>query len=316
MRDREVLIVGAGVIGLTTGIVLAEGGWRVHVRTADDIHDTTSVAAAAICGLAYGEPSDRMPEWDAATQRELSRLADQPASGVRVCRGLLAARTVVDPPPVEALPGFAGALPSDLPSGFKSGFWVQLPVVDMPRHLDYLTARLRAAGGSIERARLTSLASAAREAAVIVNCAGVGARRLAADDRVHPVRGQHVIVTNPGLEHFFMEGPPGAAEWASFVPHADQVVLGGIAQPDVWDTRPDPAIADAILQRCIAIEPRLAGADVLEHRVGLRPYRDVVRVEPEMINGSLCIHNYGHGGLGVTLSWGCGEAVADLLSHH
>jgi glycine/D-amino acid oxidase-like deaminating enzyme len=36
MERDDVLIIGAGVIGLTTGVRLAEDGWRVHIRTADD----------------------------------------------------------------------------------------------------------------------------------------------------------------------------------------------------------------------------------------------------------------------------------------
>jgi D-amino-acid oxidase len=61
------------------------------------------------------------------------------------------------------------------------------------------------------------------------------------------------------------------------------------------------------------VEPRLAQAEVVDHRVGLRPQRDMIRVEDEIIDGARCIHNYGHGGLGVTLSWGCAREVADLL---
>ncbi|HSK98110.1 MAG TPA: FAD-dependent oxidoreductase, partial [Euzebyales bacterium] len=226
-----------------------------------------------------------------------------------------ASRMPIDlPPAMRSLPGFAEPAPADLPSGFADGFWIRLPVVDMPRYLDYLLGRFSDGGGTVERVRVASLADAARDAPVIVNCAGVGARRLAEDPRLQAVRGQHVVVTNPGLEHFFMEGPPGAAEWASFVPHGAQLVLGGVAQPDVWDTRPDAAIADRILARCTAVEPRLADAEVVEHRVGLRPQRDVVRVEEERIAGARCIHNYGHGGLGVTLSWGCASEVVSLLA--
>jgi D-amino-acid oxidase len=286
MDHRDVLIVGAGVIGLTTAVRLAEDGWNVHIRTADDTHATTSMAAGALCGLAFGEPADKVPGWDAATQRELARVVEDPAAGVRVRSGLLASRTPIDlPPPMRSLPGFADAQPADLPAGFAGGFWIRLPVVDMPRYLDHLLERLRRAGGTIERVHVASLADAARDAPVIVNCAGVGAQRLAGDQRVQPVRGQHVVVTNPGIEHFFMEGPPGVAEWASFVPHGEHVVLGGSAQPGVWDTEPDAAIAESILQRCIGVEPRFAETEVVEHRVGLRPQRDVVRVEEERIDG-------------------------------
>jgi D-amino-acid oxidase len=314
MDHRDVLIIGAGVIGLTTGVLLAEDGWSVHILTADDTQVTTSMAAGALCGLAFGEPADKVPRWDATTRHELARLAEDPTSGVRMRRGLLASRTPGDVgPSIRSLPGYADAQPSELPSGFAGGFWLRLPVVDMPRYLDYLVERVRGAGGTIERLRVTSLPEAARDAPVIINCTGVGARQLVGDQRLQPVRGQHVVVTNPGIDHFFMEGPPGAAEWASFMPHGQDVVLGGIAQPGVWDTQPDLTIAERILERCVAVEPRLAEAEVVDHRVGLRPQRDVIRVEGEIIDGARCIHNYGHGGLGVTLSWGCAREVADLL---
>ena len=53
---------------------------------------------------------------------------------------------------------------------------------------------------------------------------------------------------------------------------------------------------------------------VIGELVGLRPYRPsgfVVR--PEMMNGKLVVHNYGHGGCGVTASWGCAEDVVGLV---
>jgi hypothetical protein len=48
-------------------------------------------------------------------------------------------------------------------------------------------------------------------------------------------------------------------------------------------------------------------------RAAQRPERPQVRLEAEMLGDTLCIHNYGHGGLGVTLSWGCAAQVAHLL---
>jgi D-amino-acid oxidase len=51
---------------------------------------------------------------------------------------------------------------------------------------------------------------------------------------------------------------------------------------------------------------------VLEHRAGLRPWRPEVRLEMETVGGAAVIHNYGHGGAGVTLSWGCADRVVEL----
>src|SRR4029079_12815622 len=92
--------------------------------------------------------------------------------------------------------------------GFPTAFWMDLPLVDMPRYLDYLLDRLTAAGGRIEYRTVASLAEAVAEALVLVNCTGVAARELAADLQLFPLRGQHVVVDNPGLEEVFFAQHP------------------------------------------------------------------------------------------------------------
>lgn len=182
----------------------------------------------------------------------------------------------------------------------------------MPRYLDHLLARLEAVGGSVEVRRLGTLGEVADEAAVIVNCTGADARELVPDAAVSAAWGQHVIVENPGLDDFFMEAP--AARWAGIFPHGDHVVLGGVVEEDRWSLDPDPAVAEEIVRRCAAVDPRLAEARVLEHRVGLRPARNAIRFEEEPLGPSRCVHNYGHGGIGVGLSWGCARDVAALVT--
>ncbi|MFC9691765.1 FAD-dependent oxidoreductase [Kribbella sp. NPDC056951] len=71
-------------------------------------------------------------------------------------------------------------------------------------------------------------------------------------------------------------------------------------------------VATAIVDRCVKLEPRLAETTILEHRVGLRP---TARLEVERsATGTLIIHNCGHSGAGVSLSWGCAQEVAGLVS--
>jgi D-amino-acid oxidase len=201
--------------------------------------------------------------------------------------------------------------PSDPPEGFSAAFEVELPVIDMPRYLDHLVLRLREAGVEIEPRPVRSLIEATSEG-IVVNCTGLGARDLAGDPALRPVRGQHVVVENPGLEEFFMTEPFGPA-WTSWVPHGERVVLGGVAQEDDWDLKPRPADAARILEGCAALEPRLRDVRVLEHQVGLRPTRDEVRVQVEQLGPTRCVHNYGHGGTGVGLSWGCAREVVGLI---
>ena len=97
------------------------------------------------------------------------------------------------------------------------------------------------------------------------------------------------------------------------MPHRERVVLGGNASPNDWNLEPDPAQTGEILRRCIAVEPRLSGARVLRVEVGLRPARPSIRVEQQLIGKSRVIHNYGHGGVGVSMSWGCAATVRSLI---
>lgn len=124
--------------------------------------------------------------------------------------------------------------------------------------------------------------------------------------------GQQVIVENPGLDTFFTEAARGPA-WIGYHPHGDHVMLGGVAAVDDWNLDPDTAKAEAIRRRCVKVEPHLAAARVLGHRVGLRPGRPSVRLEVEEVDGARVVNDYGHGSVGVMLSWGCARQAVALL---
>lgn len=91
-------------------------------------------------------------------------------------------------------------------------------------------------------------------------------------------------------------------------------MLGGTLVEGDENLQPTPALAEKILRSCIEVEPRLRQAQVRGHQVGLRPGRPTVRLELEQVGNAWCVHNYGHGGSGVTLSWGCAREAAALLT--
>ncbi len=313
MAKAEVAVVGAGVIGLTSAVCLAERGLSVLCWTAEPPQQTTSRVAGAMWGSAFAGPVEKVLGWAEASLAHFRELAEQPDTGVRIATGVLASRRFAEPPPPQMFPGVEVRPREEVPDGYLAAFEIDVPLVDMPRYLRYLEGRLCAAGTAIEIHSVGSLEEAAGAAAVIVNCTGMGARELVPDNSLQPVRGQHVVVENPGLVEFFMEDP-FATEWTSWFPHSQHVILGGIAQPGASDCQPDPAVSARIIERCAALEPRLAGARVVEEQVGLRPGRETIRVEEQRIDRARCIHNYGHGGSGVSLSWGCAREVEEIVS--
>lgn len=219
----------------------------------------------------------------------------------------------------DTSPAGLGAWAAELP-GLRetaTGLRAVLPLIDMPVHLRWLRERLAAVGTTVENRGITDFAEPASEAEVVVNCTGLGARELVPDAAVRPVRGQLVVVENPGIEEWYTAADPASSATTYFFPQpGGRLILGGTAEEDDWSLTPDPRTAEAIVGRCAEVRPEIAGARVVGHRVGLRPARTGgVRIEAKPLPGSdgLLVHNYGHGGAGVTVAWGCAEAVAGLV---
>jgi D-amino-acid oxidase len=321
--DTDVLVIGAGVIGLTTATCLAEAGVSVAIATAEPPQQTTSAAAGAVWGPHLVGMDDRVARWADVT---LARFAEYSAPGiganaldgiVRTATGVTATREAAAAPPAFAAATMVGQCdPAEIPPGYGSAWQLRAPIIAMPGYLAYLAERYGRAGGSSPfPAKVGSLGEArvlAPSARVIVNCTGCGARDLVPDPEVTPVRGQVVVVSNPGIAEFFIGTAADPDDLTYLFPHVDVVVLGGTEQAGDWSREPDQAAAERIVAACTSVRPELAGAVVLEHRVGLRPARPWVRLAAEPGDGVTIVHNYGHGGAGVTLSWGCAEDAAAL----
>ncbi len=310
MSVADVVVVGAGVVGLTTAISLAEAGVPTRVVAAEPPSRVTSVAAGAIWGPVTCGPAGRCYEWSRTGLEVLSALADEPNAGVHALPGRELAATVESPPKWTDLLSEVRILGAgELPEGFASGWSYAAPAVNMPVYLEYLLSRYADLGGAVAYAAVPSLAAV--DALAVVNCTGIGARALAGDDSLVPIRGQVVVAENPGIEEFYIDhGTPGDTDYVYAFPHGDVIVLGGTAHQGASDLAPRPEITARIMRDCATVFPALRGARVVTERVGLRPYRPEVRLEAEALPGGRTLwHNYGHGGAGVTLSWGCAREI-------
>ena len=312
-----IVVVGAGFLGLSCALRLAEAGQAVRVLSRDPLGDTTSAASGAVWFPYLAEPRERVLAWGAATRRELERLArEAPESGVVLREALVVGEASGSRPPwwVSAVEEWRPAGAEELPAGCESGTLFQAAVAETPRYLPWLAGRVAAAGIDVAWGREAgSLAEAGRGADVVVHCAGLGARELAGDDSVVPVRGQTARVAPFGLERVVIdERDPTRPTY--LVPRRDDCVVGGTAQRGDLRLEQDEASTREVLERAAALVPALRGARLLGTRVGLRPSRPTVRLELERgAGGPPVVHCYGHGGAGLTLSWGCADEVAALV---
>lgn len=309
---NQVLVVGGGVAGLTCALELLDAGYSVQVAARELLGETTSAVAAAFWYPYAAYPEGQVTRWAQASLRRFMALADVPTTGV------IRREALEIFPAARETPGWASVAEqffplgaAELPPGYADGYRFTTTVVETAVYLPWLTAQVEARGGAIVRRALTRLEEV-RGWPIAVVCAGLGARGLVPDGAVFPIRGQVVRVENPGLTRVWIDEHAGP-EITYIVPRSRDVVLGGSMEPHAEDRTPDPARTREIVARCARLEPRLADARVLSVAVGLRPARPAVRLETETVGDTLVVHNYGHGGAGVTLSWGCAEAVRNLL---
>lgn len=303
----QITVVGAGVIGLTTALSLEEHGHEVRIVAAATGPLTTSAVAGAVWFPYRAGPPDKVAAWAAHTRAWLEQLAADPDAGIDVLTGYeITAEQDPDPP----APWWAANIevtrePAPVEGG-PMAWKFRAPRVEPARFLPWLTARLRA---PIETRAVVDLA--AEPGDLVINCTGLGARELAADDQIYPLFGQIVIADVGGVDralHVTDDRTPDAILY--LIPRRDELVLGGCSVP--W---PPGAAADldAEITRRILDQARALGLPVgrvRTVRTGLRPYRLTVRLARE----GRIIHNYGHGGAGFTLCRGCAEDVARLVA--
>jgi D-amino-acid oxidase len=284
----------------------------VQVLTADPVEATTSAVAAAIWFPYRATPVDAVLRWAAASLEVFARLADDPATAVRMRPGTVVHRS---PEPdlwwAPAVAGARPATPDELPPGATRGTRCTLPVIDMSRYLPWLRNSCVAAGVEILPARVTRLADVSGD--VVVLAAGLASGPLVGDDSCVPVQGQVVRLADPGLRGWLLdEDNPAGLTYV--VPRGRDVVCGGTAVEGATGTDPDPAVEAAVVERARALVPDLREAPIMSRAVGLRPGRPTVRLDRRTIQGRPVVCCYGHGGAGVTLSWGCAADVRKLLT--
>jgi len=325
----NVAVLGAGVSGLSCAIRLLEAGHAVVLYAERRTPDTTSDrAAAAFTPFHLDDPVAL--GWARASYRAFEALARTRGAECGVRLGTLRVftheRRVGLPPWAACVEGCARL--AELPRGALDGFAALVPLIDMRRYMPWLEERFQdELGGEFVHARVLELGELFDEGhELVVQAAGLGARRLANDPAVMPFRGQVVHVPNVlGLDEALCEDARGRPPTYAFG-FEDRIVVGGTYEADEWIEECSERELVGAIERARELLRRVGlpraeslGRQRLAAHAGLRPGRrlggrdDAVRLEREELDdGRVVVHDYGHGRAGVTLSWGCAEAVREL----
>ncbi|XP_076376289.1 D-aspartate oxidase isoform X2 [Megalopta genalis] len=202
-------------------------------------------------------------------------------------------------------------------TSYKHG-WSFLTYIGEPtRLLPWLMKKFAKAGGVFRKRKVEKLHELIDDNGydVVINCSGLGARHLAADNTVTPIRGQVARATASGTLHMFLVDDDDSYY---IIPNYEVMVLGGTHQEGDYDCTPRQEDAQRIYKWCKRALPAFEGIELQKEWVGLRPGRPSVRLESEVLVSPRgkkyeVIHNYGHGGSGVTISWGCAMEVVEIL---
>ena len=311
-------IIGAGVSGLTVGIEFLENGCKEVELISYDFHPNINSSVAAAVWVPYKvEPVSRAKEWCAVSFRKFQELARDDSTGVSWinCTQVYKKEDVtIDwmslTRQVES--------PKYLSESYKTVVTNRIPLIDTTFYMEWLMKKFISLGGKVTHKKVKHLSELCQPETIIVNCSGLGSRELASDESLSSVSGQILTARLPqGLESAigYDENPE---ELTYVVPRrkSQTVIIGGTAIENDEDSHPDEILAKKIWARAIKLCPQLAKVDrsTVKHVKGFRPVRPSVRVELEMIHGTPVIHNYGHGGGGFAISWGCAKETRTICT--
>ncbi len=308
---KNVAIVGAGISGLSCAYALTKHPHNITIFAKAFPPNTTSNRAAAFWFPYHIRNDKRGIKWCQKSYDVYRQLSNNNETGISMHQLIKVLReNVEDEEPVwiEFMPEGSYRLmqKDELKNIYQSGYDITVPLIETQIFLPYLYRQLEENLVRFEQKEIEDLNDLAKEFDVVINCSALGSRKLCNDLSVIPVRGQVALLEPKNDLPIFLDNEKPLY----VVPRQDSIIVGGTYEQNVFAETTEPSTIERILTNAYEVFPELEKQKVLGSWAGLRPYRPELRVERE---GNI-IHNYGHGGSGFTLAFGCAEEVENLVN--
>jgi D-amino-acid oxidase len=341
-----VSVVGGGIVGLTTGVFLELEGYDTRIYTKEVPYEDTDIPSLA---TNYAAASVKPVVVDEDDIGELTRVSEafyerlEPNTDAVFTQDNLELYGYDNEEPVYAdslrkyrtLDEYDGVVPEP-DDGVVDGWVHEIFFVEMPRYVPALVDLYESEGGAVERRSVAKDEVPSLPGDVVVNCTGYG--NLFEDDAVVARRGHLVNVGTDGRmadedgERFSYSYYLNEDAFVYAYPREDCLLLGGSEQEGhevdgewvgEYAERTLSTDGEDVPARIVELNREIieskCGVDIgplpKRGRAGYRPYRSGgVRTEKETYDGKEVVHNYGHGGAGVTLSWYSANKAYNLIS--
>ena len=308
---KSVTVVGCGIIGLTTAIALQEKGFSVKIVSKQSFHSTLSQKVGAIWFPFEVHPIEKAHAW-AKTSYNKYQEEIMENNGVSFIPFTVAYNERSDNSWTDKLPKDAvrKVLKSELPVGIEMAYEAIVPLAEPPLYLPNLFERFIENGGEFVQVEIENLEELAKLDELVINCTGLGAKELCNDHELIPMRGQILrcdMMNVPSCVNSTNKG-----ELSYVIKRSNDLIIGGTDYEDDWNENIEPSDTDLIIDRFKKIGLTENTPVIIESLVGLRPKRFEVRFEFDPSYSNV-FHNYGHGGAGFTVGWGCAIELSGIV---
>ncbi|MEP6681734.1 MAG: FAD-dependent oxidoreductase [Parafilimonas sp.] len=309
--NKKIAIVGAGISGLSCAYFLSQKNYSLTVFAKAFSPNITSNKAAAFWFPYHIRNDKRGINWCKESYSFYKELSADASTGISMKQLIKILREdVIEEEPVwiDFMPeGACNIVPKEkLQPGVAKAYDVLVPLIETQIFLPYLQNLLEQQNVVFEHKEINDF-NELSSFDIIINCTGLGARSLCNDASVIPVRGQvGLIETKTSMPVYLDNEMP-----LYLVPRKDAMIVGGTYEENIFDETTDPKTIEQLLNNAYSVFPELKQQKIIGSWAGLRPYRNEVRLEHE--TGTNIIHNYGHGGSGFTLAFGCAGEVTHLV---